>query len=362
MPESSAAQLMSRLTSLGKQFDKQIATAATEQDIRRVKAAYLGKQGHLSTILKNLATLDPLERPQVGEAANKLKTQLEVSFREALRKRKVQEQRQRLSHEQLDFTLPGASLPTGHLHPITQVLQQVEAIFQGMGFDIQEGPEVESDYYNFEALNIPADHPARDMQDTFYLEAGTTRVDTGPLLLRTHTSPVQIRVMQQTEPPIQMIAPGPVYRRDSDVSHTPVFHQVEGLLVDRDVSFSHLKGVLEIFLHEFFGSEVAVRFRPSYFPFTEPSAEVDISCLMCGSRQSNGSGSGCRVCKQTGWLEVMGCGMVHPAVFRAVNYDPRRWSGFAFGIGIERLAMLKYRIPDIRLFYENDLRFLRQFR
>jgi phenylalanyl-tRNA synthetase alpha chain len=267
-------------------------------------------------------------------------------------------------------------------------MTQIEEIFQRMGFEVHEGPEVETEYYNFEALNIPKDHPARDMQDTFYLgdpyggEGGYSphynkgaasdiphtptpragQAGRSALLLRTHTSPVQIHVMKKMKPPVQMIAPGPVYRRDSDVSHTPVFHQVEGLLVDKVVTFAHLKGVLEVFLHEFFGPDTVIRFRPSYFPFTEPSAEVDISCVICPEHRKNGAGIGCRVCQQTGWLEVMGCGMVHPAVFKSVGYDPDKWTGFAFGMGIERLTMLKHRINDIRLFYENDLRFLRQFR
>jgi len=357
MPDLDAVQLIDRLKNLGEQFSEQLTQAHTEQDVRQLKASFLGRQGHLSTILKGLSDLSSEERPKVGQEANRLKTWFEDSCQEALLETQNKAQEARLAQEGIDPSMPGLAFMPGSLHPLTQVMSEVESIFLGMGFDIQEGPEVETDYHNFEALNIPSDHPARDMQDTFYLTASG-----GPLLLRTHTSPVQIRVMERAEPPIQIIAPGPVYRRDSDVSHTPMFHQVEGLLVDHDVSFGHLKGILEIFLHEFFGPEVAMRLRPSYFPFTEPSAEVDISCVMCKQKRPNGSGSGCRVCQQTGWLEVMGCGMVHPAVFRSVGYDDKEWGGFAFGMGIERLAMLKYRINDIRLFYENDMRFLEQFR
>lgn len=367
MPGSgqNVALLVDKLRSLSDQFDQQLAATKTEHDIHQVKAAYLGKKGHLSSILKALGTLSVDDRPLIGQEANRQKQHFEAACRQALKDVKQKSQQKKLSEERLDLTLPGVSYPLGSLHPITQVLQQVEELFRQLGFEIQEGPEIETDYNNFEALNIPPDHPARDMQDTFYLdETRYGKAGRGALLLRTHTSPVQIRVMSAEKPPapVQMIAPGPVYRRDSDISHTPVFHQVEGLLVDHDVTFSQLKGTIEIFIHEFFGPKIAVRFRPSYFPFTEPSAEVDISCVMCPKQRKSGAGIGCRVCQQTGWLEVMGCGMVHPEVFRAVEYDPKEWQGFAFGMGIERLAMLKYRINDIRLFYENDLRFLEQFR
>jgi len=251
-----------------------------------------------------------------------------------------------VAQERVDITLPGTLLPQGRLHPITQVMEEMVDIFVGMGFQVVEGPQVELDYYNFEALNIPRDHPARDMHDTFYFSRD--------VVLRTHTSPVQVRVMETQRPPVQIIAPGAVYRRDSDVSHTPMFHQVEGLLVDEGISFAHLRGVLTLFVHRMFGDEVGLRFRPSFFPFTEPSAEVDIACVIC-------KGIGCRVCGGTGWLEILGAGMVHPEVFRAVGYDPEEVTGFAFGMGIERIALLKYGINDIRLFFANDLRFLRQF-
>ncbi len=352
--------LLANIRTLTEEFRNQLGQAKTEHQVLQVKAAYLGRQGYLSKILKGLSDLGPEERPAVGQTANQFKKEVESACSEALQTLQRQQQEKKLREERLDPTLPGLFCEPGSLHPLTQVLQEVEELFQKLGFQIEEGPQIETDYYNFEALNIPADHPARDMQDTFYLEE--TSGGEAPHLLRTHTSPVQIRVMKAQKPPIQMIAPGAVYRRDSDVSHTPEFHQVEGLLVDRGITFGHLKGVLELFVHEFFGQEIALRFRPSYFPFTEPSAEVDISCVMCPKQKANGAGSGCRVCQMTGWLEVMGCGMVHPAVFRAVRYDPEKWSGYAFGMGIERLAMLRYHINDIRLFYENDLRFLGQFR
>ncbi|MBI3599955.1 MAG: phenylalanine--tRNA ligase subunit alpha, partial [Nitrospinae bacterium] len=245
-----------------------------------------------------------------------------------------------------DITLPGRLPDIGSIHPLTKVLNEVVDIFIGMGFTIEEGPEIELDYYNFEALNIPKDHPARDMQDTFYI--------TDDVILRTHTSPVQVRTMERRPPPLKIIAPGKVYRCDADITHSPMFHQVEGFMVDKDITFGDLKGMLELFVHQFFGKDIALRFRPSFFPFTEPSAEVDIQCVIC-------KGSGCRVCKGTGWLEILGSGMIDPAVFSYVKYDPEEWTGFAFGMGIERIAMLKYGVDDIRLFFENDLRFLKQF-
>lgn len=354
---SKVEQLLAQVKSFGNAFEHDLEQAQTEHEILQVKSAYLGRNGYVSQVLKGLGELSAEERPKVGEESNRLKKKVEEACRIALEQRREQERAIRLAKERVDTTMPGVAYRVGGRHPLTQVLDEIEDFFQGIGYEVCEGPEVESDYYNFEALNIPADHPARDMQDTFYLGSN------GPShLLRTHTSPVQIHVMEQVKPPIQMIAPGPVYRRDSDVSHTPVFHQIEGLYVDRHVNFAHLRYVLELFIHQFFGPETAVRFRPSYFPFTEPSAEVDISCVMCPQKKKGGEGSGCRVCQMTGWLEVMGCGMVHPAVFRSVSYDPEKWTGFAFGMGIERLAMLKYHINDIRLFYENDIRFLEQFR
>jgi len=275
-----------------------------------------------------------------------LKARLEAAIDAKVAAIETLERAERLSRERIDITLPGRCIRPGRMHPVTQVMEEIEEIFSGLGFDVAEGPEVELDYYNFEALNLPKDHPARDMQDTFYVS--------DEVLLRTHTSPVQIRVMEKERPPLRVIAPGTVYRRDSDITHTPMFHQVEGFMVDKGVTFSNLKGVLTHFLHSLFGDRTDIRFRPSFFPFTEPSAEIDIRCVMCG-------GSGCRVCKGSGWLEILGAGMIHPEVFRSVKYDPEEYTGFAFGLGIERIAMLKFGIEDIRMFFENDLRFLRQF-
>jgi len=310
------------------------------------RAAYLGRKGEIASLLKGLGKLPPEERREAGEAINRVKRAIEEEYDALLSAIDAAETAGSLASESVDVTLPGRRTQHGSLHPVTRVMGMVSEIFGRLGFETAEGPEVETDYYNFEALNIPADHPARDMQDTFYIEDG--------LVLRTHTSPVQIRVMKNRRPPLRIIAPGAVFRRDSDVSHTPMFHQVEGFMVDRGVSFADLKGVLTLFLTRLFGDDVAVRFRPSFFPFTEPSAEVDIRCVIC-------AGDGCRVCKQSGWLEILGAGMIHPEVFRAVDYDPERFTGFAFGLGIERIAMLKYGIDDIRLFFENDLRFLGQF-
>jgi phenylalanyl-tRNA synthetase alpha chain len=312
----------------------------------QVRVRYLGKAGLLTAQLKQLGRLPKDERPGAGQAINRAK----VDLQEAIDARKATLEQaaltERLSAERIDVTLPGRGQSPGGLHPVTRTLQRIERIFANAGFAVREGPEVEDDYHNFEALNIPEHHPARAMHDTFYFHEH--------LLLRTHTSPVQIRVLEQQRPPLKVIAPGRVYRCDSDLTHTPMFHQVEGLLVDEDVSFADLKGVLYDFLTGFFERELELRFRPSYFPFTEPSAEVDIQCVMC-------NGAGCRVCKQTGWLEVLGCGMVYPEVFRHVGIDPERNLGYAFGMGVERLAMLRYGINDIRLYFENDLRFLKQF-
>jgi phenylalanyl-tRNA synthetase alpha chain len=323
---------------------QEIKSAQGADDLEILRVKYLGRKGALTQILRSLGQLDPDARRRVGQEANAVKQALEEALAQALTDLKAAARR--AAAPVIDVTLPGRRQAWGRLHPLTQINQEVCDIFQHLGFEIVEGPEVELDFYNFEALNIPADHPARDMQDTFYFNE--------KVLLRTHTSPMQIRTMEQRQPPVRVIAPGRVYRRDSDLTHTPMFHQVEGLLVDKGVAFADLKGVLTAFLHEMFGPEVGVRFRPSYFPFTEPSAEVDIECVIC-------RGDGCRVCKTTGWLEILGSGMVHPAVFEAVGYDPEEYTGFAFGLGIERIAMLKYGIDDIRLFFENDLRFLRQF-
>jgi len=312
-------------------------------ELERFRIAYLGKKGLLTSLMKRLGDLSPEERPEAGQLVNRLKTDLTQRFEKA-RERILSIEEEGVSL--LDVTLPGREPPRGHLHPITQVLREICQIFGRMGFRVVKGPNVELDYYNFEALNIPRDHPARDMQDTFYVSEN--------VVLRTHTSPMQVRTMEKQAPPVSIIAPGKVYRRDSDVSHTPMFHQVEGLLVDKGVTLGDLKGTLTTFVHQMFGRDTSLRFRPSFFPFTEPSAEVDIRCVIC-------RGKGCRTCKNTGWLEILGSGMVDPEVYRFVHYDPEIYSGFAFGMGIERVAMLKYGIDDIQLFYRNDMRFLRQF-
>ncbi len=329
--------------------EEELAQVQDEKQLQELKIKYLGKKGAITPILKNLSTLPVEERPAVGQLVNELKEFLESTINrksEWLRTKKLAEEEEQSWH---DITLPGRVPAIGFKHPISQVMEEVTRIFVCMGFNIAEGPEVELDYYNFEALNIPKNHPARDMQDTFYVSHATDDI-----VLRTHTSPVQIRTMEKQPPPVKIIAPGKVYRRDADITHNPMFHQVEGLLVDEGVSFANLKGTLETFVHRFFSINTATRFRPSFFPFTEPSAEVDIQCVMC-------HGSGCRLCSSTGWLEILGSGMVDPAVYGFVDYDPEKWTGFAFGLGIERVAMLKYGIDDIRLFYENDLRFLHQF-
>ncbi len=335
---------LDRLLAQGKEaVDNATDSAALDQ----VRVQYMGKKGELTDLLKGLGKLTAAERPAAGARINEAKQQLSECLN--LRKAMLEDAAldAKLAAEAIDVTLPGRGLQSGGLHPVTRTLERIERFFAGVGYAVKEGPEIEDDFHNFEALNIPAHHPARAMHDTFYFDAHT--------LLRTHTSPVQIRTMEQQEPPIRVICPGRVYRCDSDLTHTPMFHQVEGLLVDTDVSFADLKGTVEEFLREFFEQELAVRFRPSYFPFTEPSAEVDIACVMC-------QGKGCRVCSHTGWLEVMGCGMVHPKVFESCQIDTERYSGFAFGMGVERLAMLRYGVNDLRLFFENDLRFLQQFR
>jgi phenylalanyl-tRNA synthetase alpha chain len=324
----------------------EVAAASDLTALNQARVKYLGKSGLLTARLKQLGSLPPDQRPEAGQAINQVKAAVQAAVdarRQALDEAALAT---RLAADRIDVSLPGRGQRSGGLHPITRTLQRIERLFSNAGFAIAEGPEVEDDYHNFEALNIPAHHPARAMHDTFYFDEH--------LLLRTHTSPVQIRVMEKQAPPLKIIAPGRVYRCDSDLTHTPMFHQVEGLLVDEEVSFADLKGVLYDFLTNFFERDLKLRFRPSYFPFTEPSAEVDIECVMCG-------GTGCRVCKQSGWLEVLGCGMVYPEVFRHVGIDAERYRGYAFGMGIERLAMLRYGINDIRLYFENDLRFLRQF-
>jgi len=316
--------------------------------IEDVRVRYLGKKGLLTEQLKQVGSLPAAQRPQFGKWVNDAKDRLAETLQVRKAALEVATRDARLAKERIDVTLPGRGTRVGGLHPITRTLERLEKIFSGMGFAVADGPEIEDDYHNFEALNIPADHPARAMQDTFYLDAHR--------LLRTHTSPVQIRYMEEHRPPLRIIAPGRVFRRDSiDVTHSPMFFQIEGLLVDENVTFANLKGVLTEFLRCFFERELPVRFRPSYFPFTEPSAEVDIGCVFCDA-------TGCRICKETGWLEVLGSGMVHPEVLRFGRIDPEQYTGFAFGVGIERLVMLRYGVSDLRLFYENDLRFLQQFR
>lgn len=323
---------------------QQVEAIKDSDGLESFRIAYLGKKGRLTTFLKGVGRLSPEARPEIGKAANRVKSRLSELF--DAKKHEIEGLEGVAGRDLVDVTLPGRRPVRGHLHPITQTMREVCKVFERMGFRVVKGPNVELDYYNFEALNIPKDHPARDMQDTFYV--------TGNIVLRTHTSPMQVRVMEKQPPPVAVIAPGKVYRRDSDVTHTPMFHQVEGLLVSEGVTFGDLKGTLTSFAHQIFGRDTEVRFRPSFFPFTEPSAEVDIRCVLCG-------GSGCRTCSGTGWLEILGSGMVDPAVYRFVGYDPERVSGFAFGMGIERIAMLKYGIDDIQLFFRNDMRFLRQF-
>jgi len=334
------------LLSLKNSFLEESKSATSVAKLQQLRIKYLGKKGLVTSKLKILSIISPELRPAYGKAINEVKDYVEEEINRLEALLKKEEHKKRILSETIDITLPGKFTPFGREHPINKVLSEIIGIFVSMGFEVEEGPEVELDYYNFEALNMPKDHSARDMQDTFYIS--------DDIVLRTHTSPVQIRVMEKRKPPLKIIAPGKVYRCDADVSHTPMFHQVEGFMVDTDIAFSDLKGVLESFIHSFFTVETPVRFRPSFFPFTEPSAEVDIGCIFC-------SGKGCRVCKSTGWLEILGAGMINPKVFEMVGYDPEIYSGFAFGMGVERMTMLKYSIDDIRLFFENDMRFLRQF-
>jgi len=323
-----------------------IAACDRPADLEALKVELLGKKGTVTALLKSLGALEPEKRREAGARINALRDEIAalVAARQAALERVQLEQE--IAAGRIDVTQPGRGQQPGGLHPVSRARRRIEALFRNAGFSVEQGPEVEDDWHNFEALNIPADHPARAMHDTFYFPDGR--------LLRTHTSPVQIRAMLREKPPLRMIMPGRVYRCDSDVTHTPMFHQVEGLVVDEGVSFAHLRSVLHHFVERFFERRLGIRFRPSYFPFTEPSAEVDIECVFC-------SGRGCRVCKSTGWLEIAGCGMVHPNVLRNVDIDPERFTGYAFGMGIERLAMLRYGVNDIRLYFENDLRFLRQF-
>ncbi|MGH8615046.1 MAG: phenylalanine--tRNA ligase subunit alpha [Gammaproteobacteria bacterium] len=339
---------MQNLDELARQAQVEIEAARDLSSLEQLRIRYLGKKGILSGEMKRLGELSAAERPQAGKAINDVKVQVISALEQRKTSLREQQLASLLQEQRIDISLPGRGEEVGGLHPVTRTLTRIKGLFMQIGFEVVEGPEIEDDYHNFEALNIPAEHPARAMLDTFYIDEHT--------LLRTHTSPVQIRVMEKRTPPLRIIAPGRVYRCDSDLTHTPMFHQVEGLMVGDEVSFADLKGVLEGFMRSFFErDDLKLRFRPSYFPFTEPSAEVDIQCVMC-------FGQGCRVCGQTGWLEVLGCGMVHPNVFQRVGIDNEAYTGFAFGLGVERLAMLRYGVNDIRLFFENDLRFLRQFR
>lgn len=338
---------MEDVSAIAARAQQQIASAEDLAALDRLRVQYLGKQGVLTAQLKALGRVPPDDRPRMGKVINQAKRSLQTAL-EARRHELESAQFERaLQSQAIDVTLPGRGHTPGGVHPVTRALTRIESIFVQAGFTIAEGPEIEDDYYNFEALNIPEHHPARAMHDTFYFDHRT--------VLRTHTSPVQIRVMQTSAPPLRVIAAGRVYRCDSDVTHTPMFHQIEGFMVDEDVSFADLKGILVDFAQAFFERELALRFRPSYFPFTEPSAEVDIQCVIC-------NGQGCRVCSSTGWLEVLGCGMVHPQVLANVGIDNEAYTGYAFGMGVERLALLRYGVSDLRLFFENDLRFLAQFR
>ena len=324
------------------------AVAAGLEELNETRVRYLGKKGELTQILRGMGSLSPEERPRIGQAANEVRETLEKELEQRTAALKEGGKRERLQREAVDVTLPGTPVRRGRKHPLTLVVEEIQEIFLGLGYAIAEGPEVETDYYNFEALNLPKDHPARDMQDTFFVD--------GEILLRTHTSPVQVRTMEKMAPelPVKIIVPGKVYRRDDDATHSPMFNQVEGLAIDSRITFSDLKGTLDVFARRMFGEKTRTRLRPSYFPFTEPSAEIDISCVICG-------GSGCRVCSHTGWLEILGSGMVHPRVLEFSGYNSGEVTGFAFGMGVERIAMLKYGIDDMRLLFENDLRFLQQF-
>lgn len=323
-----------------------ISEASSEEALQEARIRFLGRKGELTALMKGLGGLSSEERPVVGQLVNSIRDEIDELLESALYAERDRATAARLQSERIDVTLPGRKALQGSKHPITLIIEEVSAIFAGLGFSVAEGPEIEHDWFNFEALNFPPEHPARDMQDTFFTESS--------LLLRTHTSPVQIRTMLKKKPPLRIIAPGTVYRCDSDATHSPMFHQIEGLMVDKGISFADLKGILTVFTNQLFGQKTGVRLRPSFFPFTEPSAEVDIACVICG-------GKGCRVCKYSGWLEILGAGMVDPEVYRHVNYDAEDISGFAFGMGIERIAMLKYGITDMRLLFENDVRFLRQF-
>lgn len=340
--------MQKKLLTIREQAAVEIVAAQTEGELKQIQIRFLGKKGEVTAVLRGMGQLSPEERPLIGGLANQIRDELTELFAGREEELRRVARLKAMAKEQVDVTLPGKPQMVGHLHPLTLIMEEIADIFLGMGFTIKEGPEIETEYYNFEALNIPKDHPAREMQDSFYI-----RPD---ILLRTHTSPVQIRTMEQCAPqvPIRIIAPGKVYRRDDDATHSPMFHQVEGLMIDRDISLSDLKGTLLLFARQMFGPDQQVRLRPSFFPFTEPSAEVDIACVIC-------SGQGCRVCKESGWIEILGAGMVHPQVLKLSGYDPEEYTAYAFGMGVERIAMLKYGIDDLRLFFNNDIRLLRQF-
>jgi len=346
--EEAMMVMLARLEQLFQNAKIALGAAEALEDLNELRVKMLGRKGEITLLLRGLKDLNAEERARVGKRANEIKAQLEGLIQQRAEELQKSQLEKRLKEETIDVTLPGVPLPRGSKHPLTRINEEILQIFTGMGFSVAEGPEIELDYYNFEALNVPKDHSARDMQDSFYIDED--------VLLRTHTSPVQVRTMEKMAPqlPVKIVVPGKVYRKDDDATHSPMFHQVEGLLVDRHITFADLKGTLMLFAQEMFGYNVRVRFRPSFFPFTEPSAEMDISCVMCG-------GSGCRVCSHTGWLEILGSGMVHPNVLRYGGYEPDQVTGFAFGMGVERIAMLKYGINDLRLFFDNDYRFLRQF-
>lgn len=326
---------------------EEIVSANTLKDLEDIRVKYLGKKGELTQVLRGMGKLSKEERPVIGKLANEVREEIEKTLEESKSVIKNKEKLQRLKNEVVDVTIPGKSYKMGHKHPLNSVLDEIQNIFMGMGFKIAEGPEVETVYNNFDALNAPKDHPSRDLSDTFYINED--------ILLRTQTSPVQVRVMQQSKPPIKVISPGRCYRNDEiDATHSPMFHQIEGLVVDKGITFADLKGTLDMFAKRLYGVGTKTKFRPHYFPFTEPSAEVDVSCFKCG-------GNGCRMCKGSGWIEILGCGMVHPNVLKECGIDPEVYSGFAFGMGLDRIAMLKLEIDDIRLFFENDMRFIEQF-
>ncbi|MDD6088288.1 MAG: phenylalanine--tRNA ligase subunit alpha [Desulfovibrionaceae bacterium] len=343
--------LLTELESLIPELQKGLDQASSLQDMEALRVDFLGRRGRLARIMAHLPEAEPAARPLLGQTANKVKDGLVGLFEQ--RKTALEKAAEAEELARFDAGLPGRTPQIGSLHPITLVTEEICSVFRQLGYSVVSGPEVETEYHNFEALNIPREHPARDMQDTLYVSDG--------VLLRTHTSPLQVRTMLSQKPPVAVVAPGRVYRRDSDITHTPMFHQVEGLLVDKHVTMADLRGTLTAFMRSVFGSDTKIRFRPSFFPFTEPSAEADISCCMCGGKGHDHDGTVCRVCKGTGWLEILGCGMVDPAVFEAVGYDPEAYTGFAFGLGVERIAMLKYGIGDLRMFFENDMRFLTQF-